>query len=79
MCVVLHKKVSVYEEWVFDTTRSVHDTWKNMRELDKQEMFEKDDEVGLIFNELKSLLDNLNEKVGEDIYAKEENDDENSY
>ena len=49
-----------------------------MRDLDQREMFEKDDEVGVIFNDLKSLIDDLNEKVEGNIYDQEENNNEES-
>lgn len=76
ICRILYKKVSTYEEWIYDASKSVHTTWENMRELDQRKMFESDDEVGVIFNELKLLIDDLNEKIGEDLYASEENDEE---
>jgi|TARA_R100000479_G_scaffold172798_1_gene117812 hypothetical protein len=46
---------------VLDYFRSkTKDTYKTMRKLDEKQMFESDDEVGTIFNQLKSLVYELN-------------------
>ena len=36
---------------------------QKMRELDNRQVFEKDDEVGVTFSELKKIVEDLNEEV----------------
>jgi predicted PurR-regulated permease PerM len=36
---------------------------KNMRDIDNKEVFEKDDEVGATFQELKKLIEELNNEI----------------
>ena len=36
---------------------------KNMRDIDNKEAFEKDDEVGATFQELKKLIEDLNDEI----------------
>jgi hypothetical protein len=44
-----------------DTIRTrVSDALENMRRLDNREVFEKDDEVGVTFEEIKKIVENLN-------------------
>lgn len=46
-----------------DTIQSVGTALDKMRELDNREVFEKDDEVGVTFLELKKLVENLNNEL----------------
>ena len=43
-----------------DTIQSVGTALDKMRELDNREVFEKDDEVGVTFLELKKIVETLN-------------------
>jgi hypothetical protein len=55
------------EDRVVDTTNSVRDrvqaALENMRRLDNREVFEKDDEVGVTFGELKKVIEQLDNQV----------------
>tara|TARA_B100000925_G_scaffold2202_1_gene1707 strand:- start:76 stop:351 length:276 start_codon:yes stop_codon:yes gene_type:complete len=55
------------EDRVVDTTNSVRDrvqaALENMRRLDNREVFEKDDEVGVTFDELKKVIEQLDNQV----------------
>ena len=74
VCYNLYKKMTIYEDWIYETKLQVHETWETMKSIDDQHMFESDDEVGVVFTELKLVLDDLDKKVGENIYAGKEND-----
>ena len=41
----------------------IGNTLKNMRDIDNKEAFEKDDEVGASFQELKKLIEDLNNEI----------------
>ena len=71
----LLKKIDVYEEWVLDFKTDLVDTLQQMREIDKQGtfatslsdpekgIFEYDDQVGIIFKDLTSLVEKLNQRI----------------
>ena len=71
----LLKKIDVYEEWVLNFKTDLIDTLQQMRELDKQGtfatslpdpekgIFESDDQVGIIFKDLTSLVEKLNQRI----------------
>lgn len=46
-----------------NTIESVGTALDKMRELDNREVFEKDDEVGVTFQELKKVVENLNNQL----------------
>ena len=46
-----------------DTIQSVGTAIDKMRELDNREVFEKDDEVGVTFLELKKIVETLNREL----------------
>ena len=50
-------------ETIVSTRDSVGDALNEMRKLDNKQAFEKDDEVGVTFNELKKIVENLNEQL----------------
>ena len=55
------------EDRVVDTVYSIRDrvdkALAKMRNLDNREAFEKDDEVGVTFNELKKIVEDLNNEL----------------
>lgn len=49
---------------ITDTTiEKVQSALSRMRDLDNREVFEKDDEVGVTFNELKKVVEDLNDQL----------------
>lgn len=49
---------------IVDTMRMrVSEALSNMRRLDNREVFEKDDEVGVTFNELKKIVEDLDNEL----------------
>ena len=49
---------------IVDTTRiKVSDALSNMRKLDNREVFEKDDEVGVTFEEMKKIVEELDNEL----------------
>ena len=41
----------------------IENTLKKMKDIDNREAFEKDDEVGVTFQELKKLIEDLNNEI----------------
>jgi len=56
-----------------DTRNKISDTHLYIKVLDHKEMFEKDDEVGVVFSELRHIIERLNEEMK--VYAEETEDD----
>ena len=46
-----------------DTQSKVISALEKMREIDTRQAFEKDDEVGVTFNQLKKIVEDLNEQL----------------
>ena len=46
-----------------ETIEKVQSALDRMRDLDNREVFEKDDEVGVTFNELKKVVEDLNDQL----------------
>lgn len=57
------KKNSIYEQWILDYQKEVNDAYISMKYLDDKEMFSKDDQVGVSFQSLLSILRDLDNKI----------------
>jgi hypothetical protein len=55
----------IYEGWIADWRTQVFKTWAHMKLLDDKQMFEKDDEVGVVFQDMVELVQSLNDKTEE--------------
>ncbi len=59
----LYRKNKIYENWILsfrDTATNVKESWKD---IDSRQMFEKDDDVGVVYEQLSTLIDELDTKV----------------
>lgn len=73
----LYNKISAYDEsideaekyveqittYTKDLKRHTQNAYDRMQQLDNKGIFEADDEVGYVFNELKVLIEELNDKT----------------
>jgi len=59
----LLKQNEQFEDRLFEIRTRIGNTLQKMRELDNREVFEKDDEVGVTFSELKKLTEELNNEI----------------
>lgn len=48
---------------IFSTRDKVENALTSMRKLDNKQAFEKDDEVGVSFNEIKKIVEELNNEI----------------
>ena len=55
----------MYYDWISEWRFHVLKTYSHMKILDDKQMFEKDDEVGVVFEDMKILIDSLNDKIEE--------------
>jgi len=63
----LNRKLEHMESWVESFVLRVRDTYNNMMDVDSKGHFEADDEVGSIFQGIKSIITELNESIEEGI------------
>lgn len=52
----LYRKNSIYENWIFETNDSMKDILDRWRAIDSKQMFEKDDEVGVVYEDIDELI-----------------------
>jgi hypothetical protein len=55
----------LYSNWITDWRKQVFKTWVHIKMLDEKQMFEKDDEVGVVFQDMKDLIKSLNDRTEE--------------
>lgn len=52
----LYRKNSIYETWIFETNDSMKDILDKWQAIDSKQMFEKDDEVGVVYEDINELI-----------------------
>ena len=63
----LNRKLEHMESWIESFVVRIGETYNNLMEVDSTGHFEADDEVGSIFEGIKSILTELNDSVEEEI------------
>ena len=63
----LMKKTEMLEDWVETFTQRIEKVQTDLKEVDATGHFEADDEVGSIFQGIKSIITELNESIEEEI------------
>ena len=59
----LYTKTIKYETWIIERRTDTKALQDKLHELDSMQMFEKDDEVGVLFEELEGVIEEYNKKV----------------
>lgn len=62
----LYRKNRVYEGWILDIRNSVNKLQEDIHEIDSQHLFEKDDDVGVVYEGITDLVEELNKKINEE-------------
>ena len=63
----LMKKTELLETWVEDFTQRIETVQTDLKVIDEKGAFEADDEVGIIFEQIKGTVNKLDDLVGEDV------------
>jgi len=50
-------KIEVYEQFILDRRDSYYQLLQNIRDIDAKQIFEKDDEFGVTFDEIKNEIE----------------------
>jgi hypothetical protein len=56
----------ILSKWIVDFQDKMYALYNNLKEIDNQDIFEKDDEVGIVFQEIKSLITDTKKIVVDD-------------
>jgi len=59
-------QVDILEDWIINFKKSVENTFNKLKDIDNRGIFEKDDDVGFLFSDLKQIIESLNKKVKEE-------------
>ena len=65
----LIRKTELLETWVEDFTQRIETVQTDLKVIDNKGMFEADDEVGSIFEQIKETVNELDNLKGEEIDA----------
>jgi ABC-type multidrug transport system fused ATPase/permease subunit len=52
-------KIETYEQFIRDRRDAYSQLLQNIRDIDSRELFEKDDDVGSVFTEIKNEIENF--------------------
>ena len=63
----LNRKLEHMESWVESFIVRIGETYNNLMDVDSTGHFEADDEVGSIFQGIKSIITELNESIEEEV------------
>jgi len=65
----LMKKTEMLEDWVETFTQRIERVQSDLKEVDSTGHFEADDEIGTIFEQIKNIINELEELKGEEVDA----------
>jgi len=68
---ILIEQVNLLEDWISDFKADVQKTFADIKMIDDKQMFEKDDDVGIVFRDMMELIRKLIERT-ENIQEPEE-------
>lgn len=52
-------KIELYEQFIRDRKNGYDELYNRMKEIDSRDLFESDDEVGIVFTELKNEIESF--------------------
>ena len=62
---ILEENIKFLENWVSEFKADVLKTHAHIKLIDDNQMFEKDDDVGIVFRDMVELISKLNERTQE--------------
>ena len=58
----LYRKNIIYENWTTEIRNKFDDLYTQIKNVDQREIFEKDDDVGVAFQELKKIIEDFKQR-----------------
>lgn len=56
-------QIDTLESWLLDFKGLVKNTYKKLKYIDDRGMFEKDDDVGVLFKDIKDIIELTNNRI----------------
>lgn len=56
------KRLDIYEQWVVSFKDMLKDTYTRLKEIDDRHLFEKDDDVGFVFQSILDIIEEINKR-----------------
>jgi len=63
VCINLYRKIKIYESWAIGTKEKVDNLKTSVQELDSRGIFEKDDDVGFVYDDISNLIKDFDSEV----------------
>lgn len=57
------EKITFYEQFIVERRNAYNELLSKIRQLDQREMFEKDEDVGIIFSDIKDEIEEFNKLI----------------
>lgn len=58
--------IDILETWLVDFKKSINNVYKKLKSIDERGIFEKDDDVGFLFNDIVNILKITNQRINDD-------------
>jgi hypothetical protein len=58
----LYRKNIIYENWTTDIRSKFEGVYTKIKNVDQREIFEKDDDVGVAFQEIKKIIEDFKQR-----------------
>ena len=52
----MYKKIRIYENWTSNIYDKINKLQSDIKEIDSKEIFEKDDEVGVVYDTISEII-----------------------
>ena len=56
-------QIDILEEWLIEFKLLINNTYKKLKDIDERGMFEKDDDVGIVFKNIIEIIDLTNKRI----------------
>ena len=56
-------QIDILEEWLVEFKLLMNNTYKKLKNIDERGMFEKDDDVGIVFKNIIEIIDLTNKRI----------------
>jgi len=69
-------QIDILEDWLIDFKQLINNTYKKLKNIDQRGMFEKDDDVGVVFKNILEIIELTNKRIQTNDNDKPRNFDE---
>jgi len=58
--------IDILETWLIDFKKSINNVYKKLKSIDERGIFEKDDDVGFLFNDIVNIIKITNQRINDE-------------